>query len=173
MGSRVKEGRKIYRAQATIGMPQKVLVEVLQDLDNATSWNNTLVVSRIVRRIGENVTLSYQVSTTAAGGVVSAREFVVISQHKWIGDVFVMGGKGVECDEVEHDPKLVKAVVGPGCNMVAPVDDTSCRLTWLMDCQYGGMMPQAVLDIALPTAQTQWIKCVENLAKKMKKEGKF
>ena len=34
-------------------------------------------------------------------------------------------------------------------------------------------MPQRVLDIAMPIAQTQFIDCVRDLAKKLKSEGKF
>ena len=34
-------------------------------------------------------------------------------------------------------------------------------------------MPQSVLDIAMPVAQTQFIDCVRKLAAKYKSEGKF
>ena len=36
-----------------------------------------------------------------------------------------------------------------------------------------GWMPQSVLDIAMPVAQTQFIDCVRKLAAKYKSEGKF
>ena len=38
---------------------------------------------------------------------------------------------------------------------------------------FQGWMPQRVLDIAMPIAQTQFIDCVRDLAKKLKSEGKF
>ena len=36
-----------------------------------------------------------------------------------------------------------------------------------------GWMPQSVLDIAMPIAQTQFIDCVRKLADKLKEEGKY
>jgi len=59
--------------------------------------------------------------------------------------------------------------------MIAPVaaDPNSSTFIWLMDCDYKGWMPQSVLDIAMPIAQTQFIECLKKLAQKLKDEGKF
>jgi len=59
--------------------------------------------------------------------------------------------------------------------MILPVtgDANSCTFIWLMDCDYKGWMPQSVLDIAMPIAQTQFIDCLKKLAQKLKDEGKF
>ena len=34
---------------------------------------------------------------------------------------------------------------GPSYHLVAPLGPSSCLLTWLLDCQYGGLMPQVIL----------------------------
>jgi len=68
-----------------------------------------------------------------------------------------------------------RAVNGAGCQVVTPIaeNDNMCEFMWLMDCDYKGWMPQSVLDIAMPVAQTQFIDSVRKLAEKLKEEGKF
>merc|ERR1711971_1404041 len=91
------------------------------------------------------------------------------------GDVFVMGGRSVDYKDAPPSSKIVRAINGPGCQMIAPVadDPNSSTFIWLMDCDNKGWMPQSVLDIAMPIAQTQFIECLKKLAQKLKEEGKF
>ena len=123
--------------------------------------------------------------------MVSARDFVYASKKGYNGQVFVMGGKSVEYKDAPKSSKIVRAVNGAGCQMVSPTEDPNvCEFVWLMDCDYKvrekhshllcftrvfiqGWMPQSVLDIAMPIAQTQFIECLRKLAEKLKKEGKF
>jgi len=42
-----------------------------------------------------------------------------------------------------------------------------------MDCDYKGWMPQSILDVAMPVAQTQFLENIRKLAEKLKSEGKF
>ena len=68
---------------------------------------------------------------------------------------------------------IVRAVNGPGLQMVTPLEDDTCEIVWLMDCEYKGMMLQKIVDVAMPMAQTSYIECVKELAANLKKEGKF
>ena len=80
----------------------------------------------------------------------------------------------VNCQYSLNIFSVSRAINGPGCQMVGPTDDDNvCEFTWLMDCDYKGWMPQSVLDIAMPVAQTQFIECIRKLGAKMKSEGKF
>ena len=121
--------------------------------------------------------------------MVSARDFVYASKRGYHGKVFVMGGRSVEYKDAPKSSKIVRAVNGAGCQMVsASSEEGVCEFVWLMDCDYKvimflssiilinnyqGWMPQSVLDIAMPIAQTQFIECIRKLAEKMKSEGKF
>ena len=39
-----------------------------------------------------------------------------------------------------------------------------CKFVWLMDCDYKGMIPSSIIDIAMPSAQLQMIDCINKLA---------
>jgi len=169
------KGRKIYRCKAKIDMPPKLLIDAMGDTDHVTEWNKTLTEARVLKKLSDDCAISYQVTADGGGGMVSARDFVYVSKKGYEGEIFVMGGKSVEFKDAPSSSKIVRAVNGPGCQMVTPsAEDTNvCEFMWLMDCDYKGWMPQSVLDIAMPIAQTQFIECVKKLAEKCKEEGKF
>jgi len=169
------EGRKIYRCKALVALPPSLLVEALSNTDTVLEWNTTLAESRELKKINDEVAITYQVTTAAAGGMVSARDFVYCAKKGNIGDVFVMGGRSVEYNEAPIVSSITRAINGPGCHMVSPVpgDSDACNLLWLMDCNFKGWMPQSILDVAMPVAQTQFIDCVRKLAKTRKNEGRF
>jgi len=168
-------GRKIYRCTAKIPMPAKLLVENIRDTDKVSSWNYTLTEARVLKRISDTVAISYQITTDAAGGMVSARDFIYLSMVGYEGEDFVMGGKSVEFENGPKNSKIVRAINGPGCQMVKPCPEepNSCIFVWLMDCEYKGMMLQSILDIALPIAQTSFVECIKKLGTKLKDEGRF
>lgn len=114
-----------------------------------------------------------KMTTAAAGGMVSARDFVYLYKLDHDGQSWVMAGRSVEYSEAPVASGIVRAVNGPGLQMVTPLEDDTCEIVWLMDCEYKGMMLQKIVDVAMPMAQTSYIECVKELAAKLKKEGKF
>ena len=44
---------------------------------------------------------------------------------------------------------------------------------WLLDTTYNGMMPQRILDMALPIACAAYMESIRNLAAELKKNGEF
>ena len=76
-------------------------------------------------------------TTDGGGGLVSARDFVFAFKKGYLGETFVMGGKSVEYLEAPSSGKIVRAVNGPGCQMVRPgSEENVCHVVWLMDCDY-------------------------------------
>merc|ERR1712025_381052 len=164
-----EDGRKVYRCRAKIRMSAEQMKEVIRNTDRLTEWNDTVTESRVLRRINDSVQISYQVTTEAAGGLVSARDFVYLAKTATEpGNVWVMGGCSVECPEAPVNKKLVRMINGAGCQTVTPLDENSCIMVWYMDVQYKGMMPQAIVDVALPLAQTGYVDCCNKLADKLR-----
>merc|ERR1712032_435506 len=170
-----KNGKKIYRCKATVAAPPALLIEAMRDTDKVVDWNKTLLQSKLLKRINDEFSITYQVTSDGGGGMVSSRDFVYCAKTGFKGDVFVMGGRSVDYKDAPSSSKIVRAINGPGCQMIAPVagDPNSSTFIWLMYCDYKGWMPQSVLDIAMPIAQTQFIECLKKLAQKLKDEGKF
>jgi len=165
----IRAGRRVYRASTVVRAPHKVVVDAIRDLDNAASWNSTLQESRVIRWLSPTVSLSQQVTVAGAGGLVSPRQFIVVSQAGWKGETFVLAGRGVQLGGIATAPGIVTAEVGEGYQAVIPLSASSCVLEWLLDCSYGGAMPQALVEAVLPTAQLQFLECARALAHNKKK----
>ena len=60
----------------------------------------------------------------------------------------------------------MRTVHGPGCQIVQPVvgEPGKSKFIWLMDCDYKGMIPSSIIEIAMPSAQLQMIECIKKLA---------
>ena len=109
--------------------------------------------------------MSYQVTSEGGGGVVSARDFVYGSKTLVNNGTFTIGGMSVEVAEQPEQKGCVRAVHGPGCQIVQPVagEPGKSKFVWLMDCDYKGMIPSSIIEIAMPSAQLQMIECISKL----------
>ena len=56
-----KKGNKIYRITAVIDVDAKLLSNRLSKMDDVTEWNQTLLKYELLRRINDQVAISYQV----------------------------------------------------------------------------------------------------------------
>ena len=161
-----KEDRKVWLCTATVDIAPKDLWDKLLDTDNLTAWNTTLTESKTIKKLDGDVKVSYQVTSEGGGGVVSARDFVYGSKTLIKDGIFTIGGMSVEVAEQPEKKGCVRAVHGPGCQMVKSVEGEpgKSKFIWLMDCDYKGMIPSSVIEIAMPSAQLQMIDCISKLA---------
>lgn len=162
-----KSGKNIYRIKAVIDVAPSTLINALKDMSKQTSWNKTLTKMSVLSDVSDDVKVTYQVTTEGGGGIVSARDFVLVVKRGYKGDAFVQAGCSIEYPGAPKDSKIVRAWNGPGGQMVKPIpgEANKCELYWLMDCEYNGMIPASVLSLAMPLAQLQFVECVRGLVK--------
>ena len=94
-------------------------------MDNLTSWNTTLTQSKTLKSVSSDTRVTYQVTSEGGGGVVSARDFVYGSKSLVTGNKMVIGGLSVAVDEQPEVKGIVRAVHGPGCQMVIDTGDAN------------------------------------------------
>merc|ERR1712198_468178 len=152
------EGRKVWLLEVVTPVP----ASKLQDTDNISSWNTTLTESRVLRHIGD-VKLSFQMTAEGGAGLVSARDFVYGSKSEVKDCLHIMGGCSVTLADQPEVSGRVRAMHGPGCHAVQAEGDGS-RFTWLMDCDYRGLIPGSVIELAMPAAQLQMVDAIMGLA---------
>ena len=97
--------------------------------------------------------------------MVSARDFIYLYKIGYEGQSWLMGGRSVEYSEAPPSNGIVRAINGPGLQMVTPLEDNTCEIIWLMDCEYKGWIPSGILEIAMPIAQMDFLGCVRKMAK--------
>merc|ERR1712130_384453 len=136
-----KDGRKVWLCTATVNVSPSLLWEKMKDTDNLTSWNTTLTQSKTLKKISDDIKVTYQVTSEGGGGVVSARDFVYGSKSLVSGNKMIIGGLSVIVDDQPEVKGIVRVVHAPGCQMVIDTGDSDkCKFVWLMDCDYKGMI---------------------------------
>ena len=73
-----KLGKNIYKIKAIIDVAPEKLVDAFKDVSKAPSWNKTLTKCEVLSEISDDVKVTYQVTTEGGGGLVSARDFVLV-----------------------------------------------------------------------------------------------
>ena len=101
-----------------------IVVFTVKDVDNLTSWNTTLTQSKTLKAVSDDTKVTYQVTTEGGAGVVSARDFVYGSKILVTGNKMVIGGLSVIVEEQPEVKGIVRAVHGPGCQVVIDTGDT-------------------------------------------------
>ena len=151
-----KEGRRVWLCSATVNVSAGVLWEKLSDTDNLTSWNNTLTTSKIIKSLSPDVKVTYQITSEGGGGVVSARDFVYGCKTLIKDKKKMIGGLSVTLEDQPEVGGVVRASHGPGLLIVEDIGEADrCKFVWLMDCDYRGMIPTSIIEIAMPNAQLQ------------------
>jgi len=160
------KGKKIYRITGTIDCDAKKLADRLANTHDITTWNKTLLKHEIIKKVNDEVTVTYQV--TAGGGpgdIVSSRDFVLVFKSAYKGDVYVQAGRSVDMPGAPTTPKAVRAENGLTGTVVKPLPNGKTEFRWLMDCEYKGWIPSGILEIAMPIAQMDFLGCVRKMAK--------
>ena len=120
-----KEGRKVWLCRATVSVDPAVLWAALIDTENLTSWNTTLTTSKVLKTLEEDVKVTYQVTSEGGGGVVSARDFVYGCQTKLVSaNKKIIGGLSLTLSDQPEVSGVVRAVHGPGMQMVEDIGET-------------------------------------------------
>jgi len=161
-----KKGKRIYRITAIIDCDAEKLIKKLKDTSDLTSWNKTLTKHEVVREVTDDVCITYQV-TAAAGpaDIVSARDFVLVMKAGHKDEIYVRAGCSIEHpSRPEDQAKVVRAWNGPTGITIKSLPDGKCEFRWLMDCDYRGMIPTTVMEMAMPIAAMEFAQCHRELA---------
>ena len=122
MSKKNKRGKKVYRIKIIVNCPPEKLINGLESTKDLTSWNHTLTKHEIIKELPNNVRISYQITTEAAGGMVSARDFIFIYKNGRRDGTWMEGGCSVDYPGPK-DKKIVRAWNYPGGQFIRPASD--------------------------------------------------
>merc|ERR1712203_727962 len=66
----------IYRCKAVVEAPPALLIAAMRDTDKVAEWNKTLLESKLLKKLNDDFSITYQVTSDGGGGMVSSRDFV-------------------------------------------------------------------------------------------------
>jgi len=159
-----KQGKRIWRVVAKIDCDAEKLSNKFRDTSDICEWNTTLTKHEILKKLNDEVEISYQVTAAGPGDIVSARDFIFVMKNGHRNGSFVQLGQSIEYPSAPKESKIVRAWNGPGGIGVKALGNGEAEFRWLMDCDYKGWIPQKIMDVAMPFAQQQFVDSVRKLA---------
>jgi len=124
---------------------------------NRRDWDTSIHPnSKVLQRVGNDMQISLDVTKSAAGGLISEREFVCLGVWKWHQDVFVQVGASTN---FPHPPTrgIVRGTVYPSGCVLEPVGD-EWTFTYVVHANLNGWMSTSVVEAAMASQLLGYIQ---------------
>uniref|UniRef100_A0A3B3ZDP8 START domain-containing protein 3 n=1 Tax=Periophthalmus magnuspinnatus TaxID=409849 RepID=A0A3B3ZDP8_9GOBI len=138
-----------------------VYQEVILQPEKMVHWNKTVTACQILQRVDDNTLISWDVSAGAAGGVVSARDFINVRRIERKKECYLSAGMATE-----HDAKpptvmylLLRGENGPGGFVVlkSSSNPSVCTFIWVLNTDLKGRLPRYLIHQSLAATMFEFM----------------
>lgn len=160
-----KYGKKVFRLQGILPLPPKECwAEMVAGLNDSPRWNPTVIESRSLQSIDDTTEVTYNIAAEAAGGLVSARDFVSIRHWTQKEGVYLSIGVGCKHPDMPVQKKYVRGENGPGGWSFQEVEGEPGHTlyTWIVNSNLKGWLLQAAIDQAMSGVLLEYFKLLLN-----------
>uniref|UniRef100_A0A8C7AJI8 StAR-related lipid transfer protein 3 n=1 Tax=Neovison vison TaxID=452646 RepID=A0A8C7AJI8_NEOVI len=128
-----------------------VYQEVILQPERMVLWNKTVTACQILQRVEDNTLISYDVSSGAAGGVVSPRDFVNVRRIERRRDRYLSSGIATTHCTRPPTHKYVRGENGPGGFIVlkSASNPRVCTFIWILNTDLKGRLPRYLIHQSL------------------------
>ncbi|XP_047613356.1 stAR-related lipid transfer protein 3 isoform X2 [Phacochoerus africanus] len=128
-----------------------VYQEVILQPERMVLWNKTVTACQILQRVEDNTLVSYDVSSGAAGGVVSPRDFVNVRRIERRRDRYLSSGIATTHCAKPPTHRYVRGENGPGGFIVlkAASNPRVCTFVWILNTDLKGRLPRYLIHQSL------------------------
>ncbi|XP_056143853.1 stAR-related lipid transfer protein 3 [Lampris incognitus] len=151
---------KTFILKAFLHSPAELVYqEVILQPEKMVQWNKTVSACQILQRIDDNTMVSYDVSSGAAGGVVSARDFVNVRRVERKRDRYLSAGMATEHDAKPPHSRYVRGENGPGGFVVlkSSSNPSVCTFIWVLNTDLKGRLPRYLIHQSLSATMFEFM----------------
>ncbi|MED6281807.1 StAR- lipid transfer protein 3 [Characodon lateralis] len=136
-----------------------VYQEVILQPEKMVQWNKTVSVCQILQRVDDNTLVTYDVSAGAAGGVVSARDFVNVRRVERKRDCYMSAGMATNHDAKPPCGHYVRGENGPGGFVVlkSSSNPSVCTFIWVLNTDLKGRLPRYLIHQSLAATMFEFM----------------
>uniref|UniRef100_G3P2H1 StAR-related lipid transfer protein 3 n=1 Tax=Gasterosteus aculeatus aculeatus TaxID=481459 RepID=G3P2H1_GASAC len=136
-----------------------VYQEVILQPEKMVQWNKTVSGCQILQRVDDNTLVSYDVSSGAAGGVVSARDFVNVRRVERKRDCYLSAGMATDHDAKPPVGRYVRGENGPGGFVVlkSSSNPSVCTFIWVLNTDLKGRLPRYLIHQSLAATMFEFM----------------
>ncbi|XP_032687027.1 steroidogenic acute regulatory protein-like [Odontomachus brunneus] len=151
-----KPGGRIVKITGIIDAPASTLVDWLfEGIEEHPSWNKLVMESVKLQNIDENTDIVYQSTSPQGGGLITARDFIILRHRNKCGNFYVSSGVSIPTTTIPNRKHMIRGENGVGCwaaEELSAENSNKCRFTWILNTNLKGWIPQKVVDRSLSTA---------------------
>ncbi|XP_058509781.1 stAR-related lipid transfer protein 3 isoform X2 [Solea solea] len=151
---------KTFILKAFMQCPAELVYqEVILQPEKMVQWNKTVSACQILQRVDDNTQVSYDVSAGAAGGVVSARDFVNVRRVERKRDCYLSAGMATEHDAKPPTGRFVRGENGPGGFVVlkSSSNPSVCTFIWVLNTDLKGRLPRYLIHQSLAATMFEFM----------------
>lgn len=151
---------KTFILKALLQCPAELVYqEVILQPEKMVHWNKTVSVCQILQRVDDNTMVSYDVSAGAAGGVVSARDFVNVRRVERKRDCYLSAGMATEHEAKPACARYVRGENGPGGFVVlkSSSNPSVCTFIWVLNTDLKGRLPRYLIQSSLAATMFEFM----------------
>ncbi|XP_053708334.1 stAR-related lipid transfer protein 3 [Synchiropus splendidus] len=139
--------------------PELVYQEVILQPEKMVLWNKTVSFCQILQRVDDNTMVSYDASSGAAGGVVSARDFVNVRRVERKRDCYMSAGMATVHDAKPPCGRFVRGENGPGGFVVlkSTNNPSICTFIWVLNTDLKGRLPRYLIHQSLAATMFEFM----------------
>lgn len=108
-----------------------------------------------LQQIDENTDIIYQATSPQGGGLIGARDFIILRYRNKYGNYYISSGMSVTLKSFPNRKNVTRGENGVSCwaaEELTDGDSSKCRFTWILNTNLKGWLPQKVVDRSLSTA---------------------
>ncbi|XP_053299358.1 stAR-related lipid transfer protein 3 [Pleuronectes platessa] len=151
---------KTFILKAFMQCPAELVYqEVILQPEKMVQWNKTVSACQILQRVDDNTLISYDVSAGAAGGVVSARDFVNVRRVERKRDCYLSAGMATDHDAKPPCGRYVRGENGPGGFVVlkSSSNPSVCTFIWVLNTELKGRLPRYLIHQSLAATMFEFM----------------
>ena len=156
---------KVFRLESVLKFNFQVIVNVLRDTDKFASWNKSVKSTRVLHRYSDNLYVIYSSVHEQASGLVASRDFVNLSSYTKMNNLHILAGSACVHASMPPIEGYVRGENGPTAYILKPIDNTTCQITWLLNVNLKGWLPQYLIDQSLSSVQVEFINSLVDYLK--------
>ncbi|MGH0140772.1 UNVERIFIED_CONTAM: hypothetical protein FKN15_026162 [Acipenser sinensis] len=117
------------------------------------------VTQAVLQRVDDNTLVSYDVSSGAAGGVVSPRDFVNVRRVERRRDRYISSGIATNHEAKPLHSRYVRGENGPGGFVVLKSSNnpTVCTFIWILNTDLKGRLPRYLIHQSLAATMFEFV----------------
>ncbi|XP_012346930.1 steroidogenic acute regulatory protein-like isoform X1 [Apis florea] len=153
--NRPKPEGRILKIVGMIEAPASIIVNRLFDeVELLPTWNKLVTESKKLQYIDENTDIVYQATSAQGGGIIGARDFVILRHRIHYGNYYINSGTSVPLTSLPNRNNVVRAENNLSCWAAErlPNEENKCKFTWIINTNLKGWLPQKVVDKSMSTA---------------------